>query len=144
MVKHFVFVYGSLRSGNAGAMSTRFPDAKFVSGAHVRGSLYDLGEYPGLLLDESKSLIVGEVYEVNDDTLNRLDQFELSSDYVRKEVEVDAGANKMKCWIYVPSYGPDFYSKRTLITSGDWMEYARTKDHPRNHTKKHEKWTPDH
>jgi gamma-glutamylcyclotransferase (GGCT)/AIG2-like uncharacterized protein YtfP len=135
MREHLVFVYGSLRSGNAEELSIRFPDSKFVAVAHVKGSLYDLGAYPGLLLNDASSLVVGEVYEVNDETLKRLDDFEASSDYVRKQVEVHTGADKMKCWIYVPSHGPDFYSNRTLIASGDWMEYAKPKDYPRNNTK---------
>jgi gamma-glutamylcyclotransferase (GGCT)/AIG2-like uncharacterized protein YtfP len=135
MRKQVVFVYGLLRRGNAGAMSTRFPESKFIAGARVRGSLYDLGEYPGLLLDESNSLVVGEVYEVDDETLKQLDEFEASSDYVRKQVEIHTGADKLQCWIYVPSFGPDFYSNRTLITSGDWMKHAKSKAYPRNNTK---------
>jgi gamma-glutamylcyclotransferase (GGCT)/AIG2-like uncharacterized protein YtfP len=44
-----------------------------VADAKVSGSLYDLGPYPGLGLNESKSVVVGEVYEVDDETLNKLD-----------------------------------------------------------------------
>lgn len=125
MTKHLVFVYGSLRRGGAGAMSDRFPDAKFIAEAQVSGSLYDLGDYPGLLLDESNSLVAGEVYEVDDAILNKLDDFEASSHYLRKQVEISLGDQKRTCWIYEPD--PEFYSLRKLITSGDWMEYARTK-----------------
>jgi gamma-glutamylcyclotransferase (GGCT)/AIG2-like uncharacterized protein YtfP len=135
MQKHLVFVYGSLRGGNPGAMPVRFPHAKFVGNGHVSGSLYDLGPYPGLLLEQSNSLVTGEVYEVDDKTLDELDQFELSSDYVRKQVQVHTGAGRMNSWIYVPEYGPNFYSNRTLITSGDWMDYSKTKGSPRNDTK---------
>lgn len=126
MGKHFVFVYGSLRQGNAGAMSIRFPDARFVAGARVRGSLYDLGDYPGLVLNESSELVVGEVYKVSDETLKKLDDFEASSDYVRKQVVVEAGVDEIKSWIYVPSYDPDF-SNQTLIISGDWVKHTKQK-----------------
>lgn len=125
MNKHLVFVYGTLRRGGAGAMSIRFPDAKFIADAKVSGSLYDLGACPGLLLDESNSSVTGEVYEVDDETLNKLDDFEASSYYRRKQVEISLGAHRRACWIYEPD--PEFYSRRTLITSGDWFEYARTK-----------------
>jgi gamma-glutamylcyclotransferase (GGCT)/AIG2-like uncharacterized protein YtfP len=125
MNKHLVFVYGTLRSGGVGAMSNRFPVAKFIADAEVSGSLYDLGAYPGLLLNESNSVVVGEVYEVNDEILNRLDDFEASSHYLRKQVEVSVGTHREVCWTYEPD--PEFYSLRTLITSGDWIEYARTK-----------------
>ena len=125
MGKHLVFVYGTLRRGGAGAMHIRFPGSKFIADAQVMGSLYDLGAYPGLLLNESNSLVVGEVYEVDDETLKRLDDFEASSSYRRKQVEISLGDGRLVCWTYEPD--PEFYSPRTLITSGDWIEYARTK-----------------
>lgn len=123
MNKHLVFVYGSLRRGSAGAMSVRFPASKFIAEAHVNGSLYDLGDYPGLLLNEANSLVTGEVYEVDDELLNELDAFEASSNYRRKQVEISLGGDRKVCWTYEPD--PEFYSLRTLITSGDWIEYVR-------------------
>lgn len=125
MNKHLVFVYGTLRSGGAGAMSIRFPDSTFIAEAQVSGSLYDLGAYPGLLLNEANSLVTGEVYEVDDETLNQLDDFEASSNYRRKQVEIALNTHRKLCLTYEPD--PEFYSPRTLITSGDWMEYAKTK-----------------
>ena len=125
MTRHSVFVYGSLRSGSPRSMTMRFPNSKFVAVAKVSGSLYDLGEYPGLILNDSNSPVIGEVYEVDDELLNELDDFEASSNYVRKQVEVSVGADTRKCWTYEPD--PEFYSLSKLITSGDWLEYARTK-----------------
>lgn len=125
MSKHLVFVYGTLRRGGAGAMSVRFPGAKFIAEARVSGGLYDLGAYPGLLLDNSGSSVTGEVYEVDDETLNELDDFEASSHYRRKRVETSVGARRRPCWVYEPD--PEFHSPRRLITSGDWIEHAKTK-----------------
>ena len=125
MSKHLVFVYGTLRRGDTGAMSIRFPEAKFIAGATVSGSLYDLGAYPGLVVDESKSLVTGEVYEVDDELLSKLDEFEASSHYRRRQVEISLETHRELCWVYEPD--PEYYSLRTLITSGDWTEYARTK-----------------
>jgi gamma-glutamylcyclotransferase (GGCT)/AIG2-like uncharacterized protein YtfP len=123
MNKHLVFVYGTLRRGGAGAMSIRFPASKFIADAQVSGSLYDLGAFPGLLLNESNSLVTGEVYEVDDELLNKLDDFEASSHYRRRQVEISLGGHRTACWVYEPD--PEFYSPRTLIPSGDWLEYAR-------------------
>ena len=125
MNKHLVFVYGTLRRGGARSMSIRFPDSRFIADAKVSGSLYDLGAYPGLILNESNSLVVGEVYEVDDEILNELDDFEASSNYWRKQVEISLGTQRRICWAYEPN--PEFYSPRTLITSGDWIEYAKSK-----------------
>ena len=125
MNKHLVFVYGTLRRGSARAMSIRFPGSKFIAEAKVSGSLYDLGAYPGLLLNESNSLVIGEVYEVDDEILNKLDDFEAASNYLRKQIEISLRNHSRTCWIYEPN--AEFYSLRTLITSGDWIEYAKTR-----------------
>ncbi|HZI87203.1 MAG TPA: gamma-glutamylcyclotransferase family protein [Pyrinomonadaceae bacterium] len=125
MSTHFIFVYGSLRGGSARSMSARFPESKFIAGAKVNGCLYDLGAYPGLQLNNSNSMVVGEVYEVDDELLEQLDDFEASSNYLRKQVEITIGAQRRMCWTYEPD--PEFYSLRTLITSGDWLEYTETK-----------------
>jgi gamma-glutamylcyclotransferase (GGCT)/AIG2-like uncharacterized protein YtfP len=122
---HLVFVYGTLRRGCARAMSVRFPNSKFIADARVSGRLYDLGAYPGLILEQSNSLVIGEVYAVDDEILNQLDDFEAASNYRRKEAEVAVGTDSRMCWTYEPD--PEFYSFHSLITSGDWIEYAKTK-----------------
>ena len=125
MNNHLVFVYGTLRRGCARAMSIRFPNSQFIADARVRGSLYDLGAYPGLILEQSNSSVIGEVYEVDDQILNELDEFEASSNYRRKQVEISIGTHSRMCWTYEPD--PECYSFHTVITSGDWIEYAKTK-----------------
>lgn len=125
MSRHLVFVYGSLRRGNAGAMSVRFPEATYVAEGKVRGSLYDMGEYPGLVLDSEASYVTGEMYGVDDNTLYRLDQFELTSDYNRKLVEVEHGSERADCWVYVPERDAKFFSNCELIESGDWIAHVR-------------------
>ena len=125
MNKHLVFVYGTLRRGDERSMSVRFPNSKFVAEAKVSGSLYDLGAYPGLVSNDSNSLVIGEVYEVDDELLNQLDEFEATSNYVRKQIEIRFGTERTTGWVYEPN--PEYDSPRTLITSGDWIEYAKTK-----------------
>lgn len=125
MNKHLIFVYGTLRRGGVRAMPTLFPAAKFIGRANVRGCLYDLGEYPGLLLDESTSLVTGEVYEIDDEILQQLDEIEAASDYWRKQVVVSLGQHKTMSLVYAPR--PEISLQGILITSGDWIEYARTK-----------------
>lgn len=106
-------------------MSVRFPDTKFISAATVNGHLYDLGEYPGLLLSETDSPVVGEVYEVDDALLQELDEFEVSSNYLRRQVTISLGDQTKTGWVYEPDL--QFYSLRKLIESGDWLEYAKTR-----------------
>lgn len=125
MGKHLVFVYGTLRRGGVRAMPDIFPGSEFVGSASVRGQLYDFGEYPGLLLGESGSPVAGEVYEVSEEVLNKLDDIEEPAHYSRREVEVSLGGGTTKCWVYEPDLS--LYPGRTLITSGDWIEYAGPK-----------------
>ena len=128
MSKHLVFIYGSLRRGSERAMSITFPDARFIGDARVRGSLYDFGPYPGLMLDGSNSTVTGEAYEVDDQLLEALDDFEMSSNYHRKPVEISFAAETRTGWTYEPN--PQCYPLVTPITSGDWLEYSRkTRDH---------------
>ena len=91
----------------------------------MNGRLYDLGEYPGLLLNETDSPAVGEVYEVEDALLRELDEFEASSNYLRRQVTIFLGDQTKTGWAYEPDL--QFYSLRTLIESGDWLEYAKTR-----------------
>lgn len=125
MGKHLVFVYGTLRRGGVRAMPDIFPGSEFVGSASVRGQLYDFGEYPGLLPGESGSPVAGEVYEVSEELLQKLDDIEAPAYYSRREVEVSLGGRSVTCWVYEPDL--KLYPSRTLITSGDWIEYAKTK-----------------
>jgi gamma-glutamylcyclotransferase (GGCT)/AIG2-like uncharacterized protein YtfP len=106
-------------------MSVRFPASKFIADARVNGYLYDLGAFPGLLLSQAASSVIGEVYEVDDETLDQLDRFEASTNYLRKQVDISLGDGRMMCWTYTPT--AEFCSTGTLITSGDWLEHARIK-----------------
>lgn len=106
-------------------MNQRFPSTKFVGAVKVNGSLYDLGPYPGMLLNEADTAVTGEVYEVDDETLHKLDEFETSSNYCRKALELFIGAGRKPGWTYEPS--PEFYDLSKLIPSGDWLAYLKTK-----------------
>jgi len=125
MSKHLVFVYGTLRRGGLRSMPELFPAARFVGDARVSGSLYDLGPHPFLLLEESGPYVVGEVYEVDEELLEVLDEIEEPARYMRRRVEVSIGGRAVVCWTYTPD--PDSFPDRTLIASGDWIEHAKTK-----------------
>jgi gamma-glutamylcyclotransferase (GGCT)/AIG2-like uncharacterized protein YtfP len=125
MNTHLVFVYGTVRQGGLRSMPELFPGSKFVGHARVSGSLYDLGAHPCLLLDESDSSVIGEVYEIDDEILKELDEIEAASSYGRRRVEVSLGNQRIGCWVYVDTSGSA--PRRVLISSGDWIEYAKTK-----------------
>lgn len=118
-----IFVYGTLRKEGINAMSGLFPMAKFVAGTHVRGHLFDMGGYPAILPDEDGVSVMGEVYEIDDETLALLDEFELDADYHRTETEIAVNGVLLKCWMYAPS--PELCAGRPEIVSGDWIAFSR-------------------
>lgn len=109
-------------------MEGLFGGARFVCGGSVRGRLFDLGEYPGLRVDGAGASVVGEVYEIDDEILMKLDEVEAESDYQRRRVEITVGDGAAECWVYEPS--AEVYQGRELIKSGDWIEYAKTRRGP--------------
>ncbi len=62
-----IFVYGSLRRDASGAAHPLLRRARFVAAAGVRGTLYRVDWYPGLVPDEAcETLVHGELFELPD------------------------------------------------------------------------------
>ena len=79
-MRDHLFVYGTLKAGLAPSeMSLIVEKLRPIANATVRGLLYDLGEYPGAILNpDSERNITGLVLELPDDpdVLVQLDQYE--------------------------------------------------------------------
>ena len=125
-----LFIYGTLMPGLR--LEAEMHGAHFVGAAQVPGSLVDVGRYPGLLLDLStgEGLVTGEVYEVGDAHLARLDRVEgmvpgdrAASQYWRETVTVLSGplqGQLVQTYVYNrPSDGC------TPIPHGDYRRYIR-------------------
>jgi gamma-glutamylcyclotransferase (GGCT)/AIG2-like uncharacterized protein YtfP len=121
MADHLLFVYGKLRRAGALAMAEYFPGSTSLGDATVNGRLYDLGDYPGLVLDASGPKVFGEVYEIDAETLNKLDEIEAAADYCRNVTEVTLSGHQKTCWIYLPDQ--QRCAGHDMITSGDWIEH---------------------
>jgi gamma-glutamylcyclotransferase (GGCT)/AIG2-like uncharacterized protein YtfP len=83
-----IFVYGTLRSGESNHAQLR--GARFVGIAHTeqRYELVNVRGYPALFEDGSVG-VSGELYEVDDALLRRLDEFEeVPEVYQRKSVSL--------------------------------------------------------
>ena len=88
-----IWVYGSLRQ-NQENHDLYLTNATFLSIAYAKGSLYTLKDlsYPAFLNDDQR-LICGELYEVDDVTLQRCDDLEdyfpdayQKSEYLRQKI----------------------------------------------------------
>lgn len=122
---HRVFVYGSLRAGQYNDINRLAPAPILLAAeAWVPGVLYDLGAYPGLVLDlEHGAPVHGEVYEIDDVLLAQLDEIEeivssADSEYQRKQVEVCSDHGRFRCWVY--EINPACLAGRSQVPSGDW------------------------
>jgi gamma-glutamylcyclotransferase (GGCT)/AIG2-like uncharacterized protein YtfP len=128
-----LFVYGTLRKGGRGGMHHLLVDhARFLGNARVRGRLFDLGAYPGLVPSpEAGSWVRGEIHLLLDpaDTLARLDEYEGCSprdlephEFARVEGDVllDSGERSV-AWVYV--YTGSTANRREIL-SGDYLGRA--------------------
>jgi gamma-glutamylcyclotransferase (GGCT)/AIG2-like uncharacterized protein YtfP len=114
-----LFVYGSLRRGMQNEFARLLHErSDFVGAGQVRGTLYDLGAYAGLVVSaKAERWVRGEVFEIKDDNLIvTLDEYE-GSEFERVIVDatLDSGV-VTPCWLY--SYRGDV-SGRSEIPSDE-------------------------
>lgn len=105
-----LFTYGTLHQDSPPA---ELEDVvlKFIPAgeATVRGRLYQLQEYPGLVLDPAAEPVQGTIYEVPEEAWERLDTYEgydpsvpESSLFLRVKADVQRpGGESESVWIYV-------------------------------------------
>lgn len=125
-MKHTLFIYGTLMPGLR--LEAQMQGARFMGAAQVPGRLVDLGRYPGLLLGDG--VVSGEVYEVDEAHLARLDGVEdmvpsdrAASQYWREEVTVLSGPLQgQPVQTYVYNRAVDGC---TPIPHGDYRRYIR-------------------
>ena len=126
MTKYLVAVYGSLRKkmGN---------HSYYLSNSEYKGTfttepeytLHSLSHYPGLKQNGNHSVVM-EVYEVDENTLDNLNQLEgyypgrKSTFYNRIEINTPWG--KAFTYIYVNEL-----SNESIVESGDWVAEKQKK-----------------
>ncbi len=125
-----LFVYGTLLPSKAPEeIASIIRCFRRVGSAHVRGRLYDFGEFPGAVLDpSSRTMIHGELVALPSDerileALDRYEEFDPShpkkSLFVRKKAKVLMGnGSSREGWIYVYNRPP---GKAKLVRGGDYL-----------------------
>ena len=92
-IHRYVFVYGTLRRGQQRDINHLQPAPLFIGSSQIKGTLYDLGSYPGVRLGGS-GWVQGEVYQITPELERQLDEIEevwpqQSGEYVKREVVVE-------------------------------------------------------
>ncbi|WP_374668806.1 gamma-glutamylcyclotransferase [Ramlibacter sp.] len=122
-----VFVYGTLRRGGRNDINRLQPAPVFVGTASLRGRLYPLGWYPGLLLGGEDAIeVVGEVYRITPPLEARLDEIEEirpapDSEYFKRDVAVHVAGHQRACLVY--EINPERVRGRPPLAHGDWMAF---------------------
>lgn len=114
---HLIFVYGTLRKFHGNHQLLK--DARFygVGTSKDRYSMYIAGGYPYVTSAETRYPIVGELYNVDDATLEMLDKMEGHPHYYeRKEIIVIVNEVEYCAWMYVR----DPHGK--LMPTGDYND----------------------
>lgn len=131
-----LFVYGTLLEEVGHPCHSILAErAEFVAQATCQGTLYHLGEYPGVQISPGRSEVVhGALYRLTDPerTLIKLDAYEshyphnpTASLFRREAVEVfQANAGPLTAWVYL--YNRSVAGK-PRIRSGDYRHFRRTR-----------------
>ena len=111
-----VFVYGTLRRG--GSNNYRMDRFRWLGPGAVNGRLYEVSWYPALVLNENAGEVIGDIYEVSEEGLTALDEFE-GSEYRRVRTMVqNAGDEAESAWIWEWNRPTD---ELQPIPGGDWL-----------------------
>ena len=129
MMPH-VFVYGTLRRGGRNDIARYRPAPQLIGEASIAGTLFDLGAYPGIVL-EGERRVRGEVYAIEPAVEAALDVLEEvadddSGEYIKRRVRVDVGGRWFDCLVY--EIHPMRIAGRAVIESGDWIAHAARGD----------------
>ena len=138
-MKEYLFVYGTLRMGINNPYSQLLSSsARQVGAATVMGRLYNIGEYPGAIPDETTTfLLKGELYELDESlatkVLMQLDRYEgysprrkkASEFYRAKTIAYTEDGTAVYCWIYW--YNHSLRGKKRIY-EGDYVSFARNRN----------------
>lgn len=128
-INNRLFVYGTLRQLDPTGKTALIGSADYLGIGKIHGSLFNLGEYPGVVASEAgEDEVTGEVYELADfpQQIIALDQYEgcdpatpQPHEY-RREIATVMMANgqKIEAWVY---FYLGFTKKLEKIASGDWL-----------------------
>ncbi|WP_454802388.1 gamma-glutamylcyclotransferase family protein [Mucilaginibacter phyllosphaerae] len=134
-----LFVYGTLlRKGNPFA-NYLLQNSNYVFAGKIKGILYDIGEYPGLIITgNNHNYVYGSIYKLRqpEENLKIIDDYEgvgLDQEqpnlYTRQSAKIISETGAVDAWVYVYNRPVDGLP---IIPSGNYMEYSKQKKSPGN------------
>ena len=121
--RRHVFVYGTLRRGEANDITRLLPSPRFVGCAAICGAMYHLGRYPGVVLAGEGS-VQGEIYAIDAELERQLDAIEevypqQTGEYAKREIGVVLDGRELRCIVY--EINPIHVQHAPLLVDGDWV-----------------------
>lgn len=110
MKNALLFIYGTLLNHNNDFAVYLKEHSHFFANGKVKGKLYDIGEYPGAILDDGDEYIYGVILLINDPEVVflEIDDYEGYGDeqpepneFIRISAEVKTAAEMVNCYLYV-------------------------------------------
>jgi gamma-glutamylcyclotransferase (GGCT)/AIG2-like uncharacterized protein YtfP len=134
MTNDLLFVYGTLLIADNEFARYLTRNAAFCCAGKIKGKLYDVGHYPGLVIAAANNYhITGTIYRLRDadQVLKYLDPYEgygegeeLPYLFVREALPIETAQGVLTCWIYL--YNRPIEGLH-LIESGDYLGYLKQK-----------------
>lgn len=133
MINDLLFVYGTLLVEDNKFGTYLRNNANFYNTGTIKGKLYDVGTYPGLIISNDQDYpIKGTIYQLNnaEEILKYLDPYEGFGDdqeqpnlFIRELLPIETSDGAINCWVYLYNLAIDGLH---LITPGDYMAYLKT------------------
>ena len=92
-----VFVYGTLKRGHGNHHFLR--GQTFLGEDVIKGKMFSLGAFPCVSMATQEQTIHGEVYEVDDNSLARMDRLEGHPTFYKRELVQTGGG--VAAWVYL-------------------------------------------
>ncbi|MBZ4189670.1 gamma-glutamylcyclotransferase family protein [Niabella beijingensis] len=137
MQSNYLFVYGSLLSGfKSPAYEYMARYFELVGPATASGTLYDLGDYPAAIPDNSGRTITGELYRIRSKhelsyALAQLDGYEglnpeagETADYKRELCSIRRNDEQVEAWVYWFSHE---IKDKPVVESGNVLDYLNSR-----------------
>jgi gamma-glutamylcyclotransferase (GGCT)/AIG2-like uncharacterized protein YtfP len=131
-MKDYLFAYGTLADDTPQEIAATMRRLKFVGEGFVSGRLYDIGAYPGAVLDDTHGdKVFGKIFELPADgsLLERLDEYEgfdsqrpTTSLFLRKRTAINRrNRPPLAGWVY--EYNGDVKSA-SIIKTGRYSKVS--------------------
>lgn len=110
MKNALLFIYGTLLNHNNDFAVYLKDNSHFFANGKVRGKLYDIGDYPGAVLDEGDEYIYGVILQIDnpevvfleiDDYEGYGDEQPEPNEFIRILAEVETASEMVACYVYV-------------------------------------------